>query len=166
MLLEEKNNPDFQLNYLIDFLKLNLIDNKQIVLLGLDIGANTIGVATWRYDTKVAIPNLTIKRAKIEIDLKAIHDIVISQRAIALVIGTNYSLSQHDSKLAMVWTQKWPTIPLIYTDERFTTSLAHTLMRGVGFSRKKRHQVDNEVAASIFLGDFGDRLVKKLNLSR
>ena len=158
MLLEKKHDTEAQLLYLIDFLKSANIDKHKIVLLGLDIGAKSIGVATWRYDTKVSIPNSTVKRVNMANDLAIIHGAMVAQCAIALVVGIHHSIEKHDDKFAMAWNAKWPDVPVLYADERFSTSLAHTLMRGVGISRRRRHEVDNEVAASIFLSDFSERL--------
>ena len=45
-------------------------------------------------------------------------------------------------------------LPIILSDERFTTSLANTLLKEVNLKRKVRNKMDDIVAASILLENF------------
>jgi putative Holliday junction resolvase len=45
-------------------------------------------------------------------------------------------------------------IPIIFSDERCTTSLANTLLKEANVKRKKRNQIDDVVAACILLENF------------
>ena len=45
-------------------------------------------------------------------------------------------------------------IPIILSDERFTTSLANTLLKEAKLKRKVRNKMDDMVSASILLENF------------
>ena len=82
----------------------------------------------------------------------------------AIVIGLPLNMDGTDSeqttkvrafaaKLAALCQQ-----PIYMQDERMTSSAANSLLKGMGMSRKDRHQVDDQVAACLILESVFDNL--------
>ncbi len=49
-------------------------------------------------------------------------------------------------------------LPFCLEDETYTTKIANQALTALGIKRKKRHQVDDKIAAQLILSSFFDRL--------
>ena len=129
------------------------------VLLGLDLGTKTIGVATcdagWRYATA----GRTIERSKFARDCGKLRGIV-SDRSVAGIVlglprnmdGTEGSRAQASRAYARNLAQALE-LPVLLWDERWSTSSAAAAMIGQDLSRAKRaEKIDSHAAAIILQG--------------
>ena len=129
------------------------------VLLGLDLGTKTIGVATcdagWRYATA----GKTIERSKFTKDCGKLREIV-AVRAVAGVVvglprnmdGTEGPRAQASRAYARNLSQALE-LPILLWDERWSTSSADAAMIGQDMSRAKRaEKIDSHAAAIILQG--------------
>ena len=129
------------------------------VLLGLDLGTKTIGVATcdagWRYATA----GKTIARSKFTKDCGTLREIVEQRGVKGLVIGlprnmdgTEGSRAQSSRAYAGNLSQALE-LPILLWDERWSTSSANAAMIGQDMSRAKRaEKIDSHAAAIILQG--------------
>ena len=129
------------------------------VLLGLDLGTKTIGVATcdagWRYATA----GKTIERSKFTRDCGKLREIVTARSVAGLVIGlprnmdgTEGPRAQASRAYARNLSQALE-LPILLWDERWSTSSAHAVMIGQDLSRAKRaEKIDSHAAAIILQG--------------
>ena len=129
------------------------------VLLGLDLGTKTIGVATcdagWRYATA----GKTIERSKFTKDCGKLRELVTARSVAGLVIGlprnmdgTEGPRAQASRAYARNLSQALE-LPILLWDERWSTSSADAAMIGQDMSRAKRaEKIDSHAAAIILQG--------------
>lgn len=128
-------------------------------LLGLDLGTQTIGVATcdagWRYATA----GKTIERSKFTKDCGKLREIVTERSIRALVVGLPRNMdgsegprAQASRAYAKNLAQAFD-LPVLLWDERWSTSSAESAMIGQDMSRAKRAvKIDSHAAAVILQG--------------
>ena len=129
------------------------------VLLGLDLGTKTIGVATcdagWRYATA----GKTIERSKFTKDCGKLREIVTARSVAGVVVGlprnmdgTEGPRAQASRAYARNLSQALE-LPILLWDERWSTSSADAAMIGQDMSRAKRaEKIDSHAAAIILQG--------------
>ena len=129
------------------------------VLLGLDLGTKTIGVATcdagWRYATA----GKTIERSKFTKDCGKLREIVTARSVSGVVVGlprnmdgTEGPRAQASRAYARNLSQALE-LPILLWDERWSTSSADAAMIGQDMSRAKRaEKIDSHAAAIILQG--------------
>ena len=129
------------------------------VLLGLDLGTKTIGVATcdagWRYATA----GKTIERSKFTKDCGKLREIVAARAVAGVVVGlprnmdgTEGPRAQASRAYARNLSQALE-LPILLWDERWSTSSADAAMIGQDISRAKRaEKIDSHAAAIILQG--------------
>jgi putative Holliday junction resolvase len=125
------------------------------VLMGLDPGTKTIGVALcdagWRYATA----GQTVIRRKFAQDKAALAAIVAERSVKGLVIGLPLNMDGSDgprsqSARAMARNLADLGLPILMWDERWSTQAAERAMIEQDFSRAKRAQrIDSHAAALI-----------------
>lgn len=151
----------------LDFLK-QLKTQENYKVMGMDVGTKTIGLAFFNSVAHVAVPYMTIRRKNNDIDIKTLHDIISKHALSGIVIGLALDLKGLEGKSALVARTLANDLIenidnsnaiITFHDERFTTAMANTILKETGISRKKRNEVDNEVAASIIL----ESLMNKIN---
>ena len=97
-------------------------------------------------------------------DLDAFFEQYLKEETVDLVVvGLPKQLNNEPSE-AMSYIEpyvrkfkkKYPEIPLVYSDERFTSVLAHKAMLGGGLKKKDRRNkaLADEVSATILLQDY------------
>ena len=127
------------------------------VLLGLDLGTKTIGIATcdagWRYATA----GKTIERSKFTKDCGKLRAIVNERAIKGLVIGlprnmdgTEGPRAQASRAYARNLSQALD-LPVLLWDERWSTLSAESAMIGQDMSRAKRAERIDSHAAAVFL---------------
>jgi putative Holliday junction resolvase len=133
-------------------------------LLGLDLGEKTIGLALSDRLLTVATPMQTLKRGKFAADAAQL-DIVISEQGVGgLVVGLPLNMDGSDGPAAQSarafgrnWVKHSP-LPLLFQDERLSTSAVTRTLIEADTSRKRRGEVVDKMAAAYILQIALDRL--------
>jgi putative holliday junction resolvase len=133
-------------------------------LLGLDLGTKTIGVAVSDGLRYTATPLETIARTKFTADAARLLELVAENAAVAFVLGLPLNMdgsegprAQSTRAFARNLAQKTP-LPVIFWDERLSTSAVTRMLIEADTRRDKRAQVVDKLAASYILQGFLDRL--------
>ena len=133
-------------------------------LLGLDLGEKTIGLALSDTLLTVATPMQTLKRGKFAADAARLDHIISEQGVGGLVVGLPLNMDGSDGPSAQSarafgrnWAARSP-LPVLFQDERLSTSaVTRTLLDG-GSSRRRRDAVVDKRAAAYTLQGVLDRL--------
>jgi len=133
-------------------------------LLGLDLGAKTIGMALSDVTRSVATPYHTVRRTKFTADAKAIQEVIEKNQVSALVIGLPINLDGSEGPRAQS-TRAFArnlapriTVPIVFWDERLSTAAVERHLIEAGASRKRRAEVIDRMAAAYILQGALDRL--------
>lgn len=133
-------------------------------LLGLDLGTKTIGVAVSDGMRYSATPLETIRRAKFTADAARLVELVAENDAVAFVLGLPLNMDGSEgpraqSTRAFARNLALKTdLPLIFWDERLSTSAVTRMLIEADTRRDKRAEVVDKLAASYILQGFLDRL--------
>lgn len=133
-------------------------------LLGLDVGAKTIGLSVSDSSRKLALPLKTLKRTRLAADMDVLK-IIINERKIAgLILGLPLNMDGTEGPQAQsVRTfasnlRKALALPIGFWDERLTTHEAGNVLMRAALSRKKDDGKLDASAATIILQGALDRL--------
>ena len=133
-------------------------------LLGLDLGTKTIGVAVADGMRYSATPLETIKRTKFTQDAERLIRLVAENAAVGIVIGLPLNMDgsegprvQSTRAFARNLAPKIG-IPIVFWDERLSTSAVTRTLIEADIRRDKRAQVVDKLAASYILQGALDRL--------
>ena len=133
-------------------------------LLGLDLGEKTIGLALSDRLLTVATPMQTLKRGKFAADAARL-DIIISEQGVGgLVVGLPLNMDGTDgpsAQSARAFGRNWVNhspLPLVFQDERLSTSAVTRTLIEADTSRKRRAEVVDKMAAAYILQIALDRL--------
>ncbi len=127
------------------------------VLLGLDLGSKTIGVAASDRTRVIASPKTTLKRGKFSQDAEGIFKLMAEYEAGGLIIGLPLHMNGDMSPRAQSARSfalnllKQQDMPICLWDERMTSLAADRAMLEADLSRKKRAEHIDAVAASLIL---------------
>ncbi|MBF9150507.1 Holliday junction resolvase RuvX [Novosphingobium jiangmenense] len=128
------------------------------VLMGLDTGTKTIGIALCDRDWRFASAGKTLQRGKFTAD-KAKLEAMIAERSVkGLVIGLPLNMDGSESPRsqgarAIARNLEDLGLPILLWDERWTTQAAERAMIEQDFSRAKRaERIDSHAAALILQG--------------
>ena len=133
-------------------------------LLGLDLGEKTIGLALSDRLLTVATPMQTLKRGKFAADAARL-DIIISEQGVGgLVVGLPLNMDGTDgpsAQSARAFGRNWVNhspLPLVFQDERLSTSAVTRTLIEADTSRTRRGEVVDKMAAAYILQIALDRL--------
>jgi putative Holliday junction resolvase len=133
-------------------------------LLGLDLGEKTIGLALSDRLLTVATPMQTLKRGKFAADAARL-DIIISEQGVGgLVVGLPLNMDGGDgpsAQSARAFGRNWAAhspLPLMFQDERLSTSAVTRTLLEADASRRRRSDVVDKMAAAYMLQGALDRL--------
>jgi len=133
-------------------------------LLGLDLGAKTIGLALSDGALIVASPNTTIRRTKFTADAEALRRHVEQHGVGGLVIGLPVNMNgsegprcQSARQFAANLLEQFD-IPIAFWDERLSTAAVTRTLLEADISRKRRAEVVDKMAAAYILQGALDRL--------
>lgn len=133
-------------------------------ILGLDVGDARIGVSISDELGLMAHGLCVIERKNIKHDIRAIQEIIAENNVEKLVIGLPKMLSgeigiqaQKVQKFAEKLSKRL-NIPIVLWDERLTTVAANRILRECGVSPKKRKKIVDQLAASIILDTYLERV--------
>lgn len=124
-------------------------------LLGLDVGSKTIGTALCDAGWSFASPALLVRRTKFQKDKAALADLAGQQQVKGLVIGLPLNLDGTDSPRtqstrAFARNVEALGLPVLLWDERWSTVAVERTLIEQDFSRARRAEmIDNMAAAHI-----------------
>ena len=137
------------------------------VLIGLDLGTKTIGVATCDAGWAFATAGKTLPKGKFGRDKAALAEIVTARRAAGMVIGLPLNMDGSSGPRAqasrafarnIAADDSGLGLPVLLWDERWSTAAAERDMIAADTSRRKRaERIDSHAAAVILQGAI-DRL--------
>ena len=133
-------------------------------LLGLDLGEKTIGLALSDISLSIATPFQTLKRGKFAGDAIRLDHIISAQGVGGLVVGLPLNMDGSDgpsAQSARAFGRNWAnrsTIPLVFQDERLSTSAVTRALLEADASRRRRSELVDKMAAAYILQGALDRL--------
>ena len=140
---------------------INLIDRLHTsqILVGLDVGFKTIGIAVSDRSLTIATPINTVIRKGTKKDLLKIEEFLSEYEVGGFIIGMPISLdgSQNEqTKKIRIFSnelQSYFSIPIEFWDERYSSDIIFKEMRKSGFSSTKiKKKLDQQSAAYILQG--------------
>lgn len=126
-------------------------------LLGLDVGAKTIGLALSDTTLTVATPMETIGRTKFAADVERIRRIVAEQRVGGFVVGLPINMDGSEGPRCQSTRQFARNLrdkidlPLAFWDERLSTAAVTRTLIAADMSRKRRAETVDKLAAAYIL---------------
>ncbi len=139
----------------------NLIDglNTSQILVGLDLGTKTIGVAVCDQLRIIASPLTTIQRRGTKKDLQRLDEVLSEYEIGGFIIGLPLSLNNSENKQTKL-VRNFDTnlnayfkLPSVLWDERFSSDVIFKEMRRSNLSQKKiKNKLDQQSASYILQG--------------
>ncbi|MBK8083396.1 MAG: Holliday junction resolvase RuvX [Devosia sp.] len=133
-------------------------------LLGLDLGTKTIGVAISDGMRYSATPLETIRRSKFTQDAIRIDELIVENRAVGIVLGLPLNMDGSEGPRVQS-TRAFArnlaariAIPIVFWDERLSTSAVTRTLIEADVRRDKRAEVVDKLAASYILQGALERL--------
>jgi putative Holliday junction resolvase len=127
-------------------------------LLGLDLGAKTIGLAICDIGRSIASPFLVIRRTKFTQDIVVLHNHIREHQICGLVIGLPLGIDGEEGPRCQSVRSfarnflKTYDIPVCFWDERFSTQVMQDfLIHEADLSRQKRAKIIDKMAACYIL---------------
>ena len=145
---------------------LNILPKRR--LLGIDPGTKTLGIAVSDSNLMVASPITTIKRKKINIDIRELLILVEEYTIAGIVIGWPLNMDgsigpRCDSVRDFIKSLlNIKDLPVLLQDERMSTMAIERPMIKADLSRKKRSSRTDQLAACWILQSALDGLQKKM----
>ena len=136
------------------------------VLIGLDLGTKTIGVAASDPDRRVAAPVETIARARFQSDAKRLLELAAERKAVGLVLGLPINMDGSEGPRAQATRAfarnlaQLTELPISLWDERLSTAAVERALIEADASRAKRKAVIDQHAATFILQGALDRLAR------
>jgi putative pre-16S rRNA nuclease len=132
------------------------------VRLAIDLGSARIGVAASDPDGLLASPLTTVSRGQGDLDRLA--GLALGHEAIEVIVGLPTGLSGREGaaaaearKFAGALAGRLAPVTVRLVDERFTTVIAHELLRHGGRGSRERRPVVDKTAAALLLQGALDR---------
>ena len=129
------------------------------ILVGLDLGEKTIGIAVSDQSLIVATPLKTISREGFKKDLIKLSEILKEYNIGGFVMGLPISLDGTENKQTLKVIKmgdeikNYFVVPIDYFDERFSSDVIFKEMRKANLSRSKiKNKIDQQAAAYILQG--------------
>ena len=126
-------------------------------LMGLDLGTKTIGLAVSDTRIKIATPLETIKRSKFTKDTQALRALEETHNIGALVIGLPLNMDGSEGPRVQASRAFARNLllqkdqPIVFWDERLSTSAVTRTLIDADMSRAKRADVVDKMAAAYIL---------------
>ncbi|MEP3477937.1 MAG: Holliday junction resolvase RuvX [Fuerstiella sp.] len=131
-------------------------------LLGIDFGTKRVGVSVSDSRQSLSSPLHNYDRSSHEADRQFFKRACEDYEVVGLVMGLPVHMSGDESKKSKEVRQyaklviKWTDLPLVFQDERFSSSRAGALLMQAQMSAKQRKARMDKLAAQILLQDFLD----------
>ena len=126
-------------------------------LMGLDLGIKTIGLAVSDTNFKIATPLKTIKRSKFTKDTQTLRAFEETHNICALVIGLPLNMDGSEGPRVQASRAFARNLllqkdqPIVFWDERLSTSAVTRTLIDADISRAKRADVVDKMAAAYIL---------------
>ncbi|MGB7101829.1 MAG: Holliday junction resolvase RuvX [Xanthobacteraceae bacterium] len=136
------------------------------VLIGLDLGTKTIGVAASDPDRRLAAPVETIVRKRFNLDAERLFALAAERRAAGFVLGLPINMDGTEGPRAQSTRAfarnlaKLTPLPIALWDERLSTAAVERALIEADASRSKRKAVIDQHAAAYILQGALDRLAR------
>jgi putative Holliday junction resolvase len=133
-------------------------------LLGLDLGTKTIGVAVSDGLRYSATPLETIARKKFTADAERLKVLIAENKAVGIVLGLPLNMDGSEGPRAQSTRAfarnlaKLVSIPIVFWDERLSTSAVIRTLIEADMRRSRRAEVVDKLAAGYILQGALDRL--------
>ena len=134
------------------------------VLIGLDLGEKTIGVAACDPDRRLAAGVETIARKKFTLDAARLAELAAERKAAGFVLGLPINMDGSEGPRAQATRAfarnfaKLTELPIALWDERLSTAAVERDLISADMSRKRRAEVIDQHAAAFILQGALDRL--------
>jgi putative Holliday junction resolvase len=136
------------------------------VLIGLDLGTKTVGVAASDPDRKLATGIETIARKAFTADAKRLLALAAERSAVGIVLGLPINMNGSEGPRAQATRAfarnlaKITNLPIALWDERLSTAAVERELIAADVSRKRRAAVIDQHAAAFILQGALDRLAR------
>ena len=136
------------------------------VLIGIDLGTKTIGVAGSDPDRRLATGNETIARKNFSTDANRLLALAAERSAVGFVLGLPINLDGSEGPRAQSTRAvarnlgKLTDLPIAFWDERLSTAAVERQLIEADVSRNKRAAVIDQHAAAFILQGALDRLAR------
>ena len=133
------------------------------VLIGLDLGTKTIGVAVSDPDRRLATPVETIERKRFNLDAERLFELAAERCASGFVLGLPINMDGTEGSRAQSTRAfarnlaKLTKLPIALWDERLSTAAVERALIDADVSRAKRKAVIDQHAAAYILQGALDR---------
>jgi putative Holliday junction resolvase len=155
------------MNIVEDMLSLPSLMQRGQILMGLDLGTKTIGIALSDTSFTIASPSETIKRQKLSVDAQALHKLIAARQVGGVVMG--YPLNMDGSAGPRVQATRafirnlakiegFPLLPVVLWDERLSTAAVTRTLIDADASRARRAELVDKLAATYILQGYLDFL--------
>jgi len=130
------------------------------IVLSLDVGTKTIGLARGSTETGLASPIQTLTRRSVVKDAARLAEICEALGVTKLVVGLPLQLDGVEGRSARLARQVGDALAastclvVHYHDERFSTVEAERRLREIGHSAQRRKQMIDAAAAAVILEDW------------
>jgi putative holliday junction resolvase len=127
---------------------------------GIDYGTVRIGIAISDPDRTIASPMDNYTRRGRELDAKYFQRLAAEERVSLFVVGLPVHLSGEESEKSREarqfgkWLEELTQLPVVFYDERFTSSEAEQFLLEAEMTKKKRKQRLDKLAAQIMLSAY------------
>ncbi|MDO4721354.1 MAG: Holliday junction resolvase RuvX [Peptostreptococcaceae bacterium] len=132
-------------------------------ILGLDIGEKRIGVAMSDLLGMFAQPVRTIERKSNDSALREIAEILAKEGVVKVVVGLPKNMdgsegyqAEYTRRFAEKLKERYPTMELIYRDERLTSRMARQSLSHIRMEKAKEKKLIDTVAAVHILQNYLD----------
>ncbi len=126
-------------------------------LMGLDVGAKTVGIALSDSGRIIATPHSTIRRGKFAQDAKALAALIAEHDVGGLVIGLPVNMNGSEGPRCQSVRQfaanlmERIDVAVAFWDERLSTVAVERTLIAADVSRKRRREVIDKMAAAYIL---------------
>ena len=133
-------------------------------LMGLDLGAKTIGVAISDVTRQIATPVETITRSKFAADAARLLAFAAREEVAAIILGLPINMDGSEGPRAQSTRAfarnlaKLSPLPAIFWDERLSTAAVERMLIDSDRSRARRGEIVDKLAAAYILQGALDRL--------
>jgi putative Holliday junction resolvase len=131
-------------------------------LLGLDFGTRRIGAALSDPRRQIATPLEVHERRGADQDVRHYRSLVLEHEVDRIVVGLPLHTSGRAGTSAALargfgaWVAEATGLPVVYSDERYTTCEAEDALIAAGMKRRRRQGLRDMLAAQIMLQNYID----------
>jgi putative Holliday junction resolvase len=138
-------------------------------ILGLDIGSKKIGIAVSDLLRIIATPHSTLLRKSPNQDTEKLCHLIKEYDIGGIVVGLPLEMSGEEGKSCQMVREFIKRLlikielPVAFIDERYSTSAVYRALNETNFTRKRKEELDDKLAASYILQGYLDKLNTKVN---